>query len=201
MAYNWKNGRLAAGVLRHRIDIVTVSPVQDSAGGIDLNVNVIYANVWASVEAMTGTESFAAGAQNTVVTHQVVIRYIGAAPSWQSGYDYLPGALVKDSNGYLQQAQEPGGISDADAPTWNQTEGDETTDGNPSINTFAWLNLGVAPPRTGVTSTMQVWFGDRQFQITSVQNPDERTKMLCLSCYEINDSRQQSTSAQPGGLT
>jgi hypothetical protein len=73
-----------------------------------------------------------------------------------------------------------------------------TEDGDPSTG-VTWLNLGPAPPYTGVTAAMQVWFQGRQFQITSVQNVDERNKMLFLQCVEINDSRQQITN-QPGGL-
>lgn len=200
MAYNWKNGRLRAGKLRHRIDIVTVNPTQDSTGGTDVNVNIVYAQRWASIEAVGGTETLAAGSQTSVTTHQIVIRYIGAAPGWQTDFEYDTGTVVRDKNGYLQQAQSPGGISQSAELTFNQTEGQLTEDGNPSIGTFNWLNLGLAPTRTGVTAAMQVWFGDRQFQITSVENPDERTKMLCLMCVEINDSRQQNALAQPGGL-
>lgn len=198
MPYNWRTARLQAGKLRHRIDLVVVNPVQDSTGGTDLNSDIVYANVWALVEPLAGSETLAAQSQMTASTFQVVLRYIGAAPSWQPNYNYVGGALVKDSNGYLQQAQSGGGTSGAAAPTWGTHMGDLTQDGNLSTG-VVWKNLGPAPPNTGVKSSMQVWFNNRQFQITSVQNPDERNKMLCLTCVEINDSQQQSPGI-PGGL-
>ena len=201
MALNWKSGRLQAGKLRHRIDIVKVSPVQDSTGGVNFSVGIVYANVWASVETLSGMETFGAQSMVSAVSHQIIIRYIAGAPGYVIGQTYAAGQLTKDINGYLQQVQAPGGIATiTDNDSWNETEGMYTEDGNPSIGTFTWLNLGPAPPYTGVTSAMQVWFQGRQFQITSVFNPDERNKMLCLMCTEINDSRQQLQNNQPGGL-
>ena len=201
MALNWKSGRLQAGKLRHRIDIVKVSPVQDSTGGVNFSVGIVYANVWASVETLSGMETFGAQSMVSAVSHQIIIRYIAGAPGYVIGQTYAAGQLTKDINGYLQQVQAPGGIATiTDNDSWNETEGVYTEDGNPSIGTFTWLNLGPAPPYTGVTSAMQIWFQGRQFQITSVFNPDERNKMLCLMCTEINDSRQQLQNNQPGGL-
>ncbi len=201
MALNWKSGQLQAGKLRHRIDIVKVSPVQDSTGGVNFSVGIVYANVWASVETLSGMETFGAQSMVSAVSHQIIIRYIAGAPGYVIGQTYAAGQLTKDINGYLQQVQAPGGIATiTDNDSWNETEGMYTEDGNPSIGTFAWLNLGPAPPYTGVTSAMQIWFQGRQFQITSVFNPDERNKMLCLMCTEINDSRQQLQNNQPGGL-
>jgi head-tail adaptor len=72
---------LFAGRLRHKIDLVKVSNVQDSTGGFNLSIDVVYANVWASIEALSGMEKFAAHEFISQVSHQVVIRYIGAAPS------------------------------------------------------------------------------------------------------------------------
>jgi head-tail adaptor len=182
---------LNVGRLRKRISIVRVASLQDSMGGEDVNVNVLYANVWASVEALTGSEKFAAHEFVSEVSHQVVIRYIGAAPSWLATTIYLGNALVKDSNGNLQQAQSSGGLSGAEAPTWNPTQGGTTFDGDPSTG-ITWLNTGPAPARSGVNASMQVWLNGRQFQIQAVQNPDERNKMLLLQCVEINDSNQQN---------
>jgi head-tail adaptor len=190
---------LFAGRLRHRIDIVQLSSAQDSTGGLNVSADVIYAGMWASIEALSGTEKFAAHEFVSQVSHQVVIRYIGAAPSWQAANNYVGTALVKDSNGNLQQAQGSGGLSGATAPTWNATVGGTTADGSGST-AFTWKNLGAAPTRTGVTSGMQIWFQGRQFQIEAVLNPDERTKMLILMCIEINDSLQQLTT-QPGDLS
>jgi len=199
LAYNWKSGRLQAGRLRHRIDIVKVSPIQDSTGGVNFSVGVIYANVWASIESISGMETFGAQSMVSASSHQIIIRYIGPAPQWQPDQQYAAGTLVVDEQGYLQQAQAPGLFSGSVEPTWNETEGMYTDDGNPSIG-GQWLNIGVAPPYTGVTAAMQVWFQGRQFQISNVFNPDERNKMLVLMCTEINDSRQQLQNNQPGGL-
>jgi len=198
MAVNWKSGRLQSGKLRHRIDIVKVSPVQDSAGGINFSVGIIYANVWASIESMSGMETWAAQSEVATGSHQIIIRYIPGAPGYVVGQNYTPGMLTKDNDGYLQQAQAPGGVAIiTDDSVWNETEGMFTEDGNPSIETFTWLNLGVAPPYTGVTAAMQVRFQGRQFQINNVMNPDERSKMLCLMVTEINDSRQQTLNTLP----
>src|SRR5208337_2660249 len=201
MSINWKSGRLQSGKLRHRIDIVKVSPVQDSSGGINFSLGVVYANVWASIEALSGMESWAAQSEVATGSHQIIIRYIPGAPGYVVGQNYTAGMLIKDNAGYLQQVQAPGGIATIiDNTAWNETEGMFTEDGNPSIGSFVWLNLGVAPPYSGVTAAMQVWFQGRQFQINAVLNPDERNKMQCLMVTEINDSRQQLQNNQPGGL-
>jgi SPP1 family predicted phage head-tail adaptor len=42
-----------------------------------------------------------------------------------------------------------------------------------------------------VDASCRIWFNKRTFEITSVQNPDQRTKMLVLMAVEINDSKQQ----------
>jgi head-tail adaptor len=197
VAYNWRNGRLQAGKLRHRIDIVKVSSVQDSTGGTNWSADVVYANVWASVEALAGRETLVMESQASMVSHQVIIRYIGAAPDWQADTEYPAGFVCEDSNGNLQLAQSAG-LSGSTAPTWSAASGTFTSDGDPSTG-LEWKNLGASPPYTGVTAALQVWFQGRQFQITSVLNPDERNKMLVLMCLEINDSRQQIT-AQPSDL-
>jgi head-tail adaptor len=197
MATNWRTGRLQAGKLRHRIDIVKVSSVQDSTGGTNLSADTVYANVWASVEALAGRETLVMESQASMVSHQVIIRYIGAAPDWQADTEYPAGFVCEDSNGNLQLAQSAG-LSGSTAPTWSAASGTFTSDGDPSTG-LEWKNLGAAPPYTGVTAALQVWFQGRQFQITSVLNPDERNKLLCLMCLEISDSRQQLT-AQPSDL-
>lgn len=188
---------LFAGRLRNKINIVKVSPAQDSTGGTSLLVNILWANVWATVEAVIGNEQQAAQSEVSTVTHHVVIRYIGAAPSWLALSSYLASGLVKDSNGNLQQAQGAG-TTGAVAPAWNVTQGQTTQDGDPSTG-VTWLNLGPAPERSGLNSGMQIQYQGRQFQILNVQNPDERNKMLMLSCLEINDSLQQPVNAN-GGL-
>jgi len=146
-------------------------------------------------------ESWAAQSEVATGSHQIIIRYIPGAPGYVVGQNYTAGMLIKDNAGYLQQVQAPGGIATIiDNTAWNETEGMFTEDGNPSIGSFVWLNLGVAPPYSGVTAAMQVWFQGRQFQINAVLNPDERNKMQCLMVTEINDSRQQLQNNQPGGL-
>lgn len=167
-------------------------------GGQDVNVNVLYATVWASVEALSGSEKFAAHEFVSEVSHQVVIRYIGAAPSWLADSNYLTTAQIIDTNGNLQQPQGAG-LSGATAPTWNPTQGQTTFDGDPSTG-ITWLNLGPAPQRvTGVNSAMQVWTDGVQMQVQAVQNPDRRNKMLLLQCLEINDSNQQNPTLVGGG--
>lgn len=186
-----------AGRLRHVIAIVQPLAMQDSAGGFNTANAIVYAEVWASIEALTGTEKFAAHEFISQVTHQVVIRYIGPAPSWQPLFNYQQNALILDTNGNLQQAQSAG-LSGSAAPVWNTTLGGYTNDGNPSTG-LTWLNLGAPLPRTGIVAGMLVWFQGRVFQIEGVLNPDERNKVLVLTCIEINDSRQQITQ-QPQGL-
>src|SRR5271170_8461143 len=163
MAYNWRTGRLRAGKLRHRIDIVVVNPVQDSTGGFDLSSDIIYENVWASVEALSGRETLVLESQTSLVSHQIIIRYIGNAPDWQPHIEYAQGFLIEDANGNLQQSQAAGLSGDTD-PVWSTLAGGFTDDGDPSTG-LVWKNLGAAPPYTGVTSAMQVLFQGRQFQI------------------------------------
>jgi|HubBroStandDraft_6_1064221.scaffolds.fasta_scaffold200800_1 SPP1 family predicted phage head-tail adaptor len=68
---------LNVGRLRNQISIVRVSSVQDSTGGTNLSVDVLYANVWASVEAQGGGDSAnGGGGFVSKVTHQIVIRYL-----------------------------------------------------------------------------------------------------------------------------
>lgn len=177
---------LMAGRLRQKIDLVQVSKVQDSTGGTSLLSNTLYANVWASVEGVSGDEKYVGKDNLAQVSHQIVIRYIGAAPSWLGNNNYLESALVKDDSGFLQQAQGAG-TSGATQPVWNETIGGFTADGDPSTG-VTWKNVGVAPTRTGVVSAMQVIFNGRLFQITAVINVDERNKFLILLCVEQNDS-------------
>lgn len=186
---------LFAGRLRNKIDIVIPLPAQDSTGGYSLLANTVWANVWSTIEPIIGNEQQAAGTEMSTVTHSVLIRFIGAAPSWFKLTNYLGAALVKDSNGNLQQAQASGGLSGTVAPTWATGLGDLTQDGDPSTG-VVWKNLGPAPLRTAVSSKMQVQYQGRQFQILDVQNPDERNKMLFLMCIEIDT--QANVTLTPG---
>ncbi|MGA8429502.1 MAG: phage head closure protein [Candidatus Sulfotelmatobacter sp.] len=68
---------LNTGRLRNRVSIVRVSPVQDSTGGFDLSADVLYANVWASVESESGNDSAnGGGGFVSKVKYQVVLRYL-----------------------------------------------------------------------------------------------------------------------------
>lgn len=67
--------RLQAGRLRHRIDIVAPTNKQDSAGGISLDDNIVYANVWAAIEAVTTKDNLAVGEFVSQTTHKITIRY------------------------------------------------------------------------------------------------------------------------------
>jgi head-tail adaptor len=180
---------LPSGRLRHRIQLVRTKTAQDSTGGFDLDQCTLFATVWASMEALTGLEQFATESQVSRTTYQCIMRYIGAAPSWIESQAYLAGALIKDSNGNLQQAVADG-VSGATVPTWATSTGSFTHDGDPSLG-LSWKCLGVAPVRTAITAALQIVWQGRKFQITSVQNPDGRSKMLSLLCDEINDSTQQ----------
>lgn len=181
---------LQAGKFRHRISIVNTLQTQDSTGGFNLQTTVLFAAVWASVEAISGSEKLAAQSFTSQVTHKIIIRYIGAAPSWIPSFNYLGSTLIKDSNGNLQQSLG-GGLSGVDKPTWNQNVGQQTQDGDPSTG-VTWVNLRKAPTRAGVTANMQVIFNGRLFQIEDVLNVDERSKFLILNCIETNDSLQLS---------
>lgn len=177
---------LFTGRLRHRIDIVVPTRAQDSTGGWSVNNNTVFAKRYASVEAMSGNEGLATGAQTATGVYQIVVRYIGAAPNWVPLTEYVNHALVKDRNGNLQQAQNAGAAG-ATVPVWSTTLNGTTTDG-----AITWKNIGPAPRRTGLTSAMQIQWQGRQFQITAVLDPDGRKKMLVIMALEINDSRQQN---------
>lgn len=181
---------LQAGKLRHRISIVANNPTQDSTGGFNLDTTTLYAERWATVEALTGLEQYATDSQVSKATYQIVIRYIKAAPGWQPNTNYLTGALVNDAAGNLQVAVY-GGLSGATAPAWAAGLYAFTSDGDPSTG-LQWQNLGPCPVRSGVNAAMQIVWQGRKFQITAVLNPDGRSKVLVILADEINDSNQQS---------
>jgi SPP1 family predicted phage head-tail adaptor len=68
--------RLQAGKLRHRIDIVAPTNAQDSTGGISKADNIVYANVWAAIEAVTTKDTLATAEFISQSTHKVTIRYV-----------------------------------------------------------------------------------------------------------------------------
>jgi SPP1 family predicted phage head-tail adaptor len=125
---------IQVGKLRHRIQIVKPKLSQDTTGGFDLRTDNVVISCWASIEAMTGVEKFAAHEFTSNVSHKIWIRHPRSS-----------------------------------APT--------------------------------ITANMQVWFNTRQFQIEAVLNPDERKKVLCLICMEVDDSQNQVTAAPAESAT
>lgn len=191
----FRTPQIAAGKLRHRINIVVASPTQDSAGGVS-TTTIVYANVWAAVESITpGNDQLAAGEFTSVTPIVVTMRWIGPAPSWRATTDYLGNALVVDANLNLQIALASGGLSGAVAPNpWNPDINGHTTDGDPSTG-VTWNNLGpLTNTKSGVHAGMLVHWNGHILQIKSCSNPDGRNKILLLICTEINDSNQQSSS-------
>lgn len=180
---------LMAGKLRHRIQLTVPSKTQDSTGGFDLQQNVLWATVWASMDVLSGMEQYATESQVNRVTYRVTIRYVGYAPGWLANQAYLAGTLVIDNNGNLQQAQAAG-ISGATMPVWAGSAGAFTADGDPSLG-ITWKNLDKPPAVTGVTGKFQIVWNGRAYQINAVLNPDGRRKMLILMADQINDSTQQ----------
>ncbi len=66
---------LQAGKLRHRVTIVKPTLVQDAAGGWNAFQDVVICTMWATIEALTGTEKFAAHEFSTEVTHAIYMRH------------------------------------------------------------------------------------------------------------------------------
>ena len=63
------------GKYRHRIEIVKPTLVQDSVGGWSVSNNTVIYTTWATVEALSAAEKWAAHEFASVVTHKVVIRH------------------------------------------------------------------------------------------------------------------------------
>jgi len=68
--------RLESGKLRHRIDILNAVTGQDSMGGQTAGAGSTFATVWASVEALSAREIFAAQQITAQVSHKVTIRWL-----------------------------------------------------------------------------------------------------------------------------
>ena len=66
---------LQAGKLRHRIRIVQPDTTQDTAGGVSQNDVNVLCTTWATVQALTGVEKFAAHEFISQVTHAIYLRY------------------------------------------------------------------------------------------------------------------------------
>jgi len=63
-----------SGKLRHRVQIVQPSLTQDTAGGWNVNTNTLVLQCWATIEALSGVEKFAAHEFTSNVTHSIWIR-------------------------------------------------------------------------------------------------------------------------------
>lgn len=66
---------LQAGKFRHRIQIVKPNTTQSATGGWSVNQSTVILTTWATIEALTGTEKFAAHEFAAEVTHRVWIRH------------------------------------------------------------------------------------------------------------------------------
>lgn len=64
-----------AGRYRHRVQLVKPTLVQNGAGGWDIRSNTVVATLWASIEALTAMEKFAAHEFASSVTHKIWIRH------------------------------------------------------------------------------------------------------------------------------
>jgi SPP1 family predicted phage head-tail adaptor len=68
--------QLRAGLLRHQIRIAVPNWTPDSWGDNQIDSASVLGSVWASVEALSGRELFAAQQRVSNVTHVVTIRYM-----------------------------------------------------------------------------------------------------------------------------
>lgn len=64
-----------SGKLRHRVQIVKPTLAQDTTGGWTVNQDTIVLECWATIEALTGVEKFAAHEFTSNVTHSIWIRH------------------------------------------------------------------------------------------------------------------------------
>ena len=65
-----------AGRLRDRIQIVNPTGAQDTTGGTSLADYTTFAEVWATVEAESGTEQLVAESFTAVARYRIVLRYL-----------------------------------------------------------------------------------------------------------------------------
>lgn len=75
------------GRYRHKIQIVKPILTADSAGGWNADKNTLVLNTWASVEALSASEKWAAHEFASVVTHRVIMRHPRSA---------VPGGITAD---------------------------------------------------------------------------------------------------------
>jgi len=65
---------IAAGRLRHRVQIEADTPTRASDGG-DVEAWSTVATVWAGIEPLSGREYFTAQQTQSQVTHKITVRY------------------------------------------------------------------------------------------------------------------------------
>jgi len=68
--------RIRAGELRHRIQLVKPTLLQDASGGFEEDQANVVATVYAKIEALSGRELYAAQQKVSEVSHQITIRYM-----------------------------------------------------------------------------------------------------------------------------
>jgi SPP1 family predicted phage head-tail adaptor len=93
--------RLTTALLRSRVTIETPEDTNDDAGAL-VRVWTPLADVWAKVEPQRGAEFRSAGAQETLLTHNVTIRWrpdLGAPTRFRLGSRAL----------YIRAAFDPDG--------------------------------------------------------------------------------------------
>lgn len=78
---------LVSGRLRHKIQIVQPVRTQDSTGGWNVNTNNPIYSCWASIEALSASEKWAAHEFASMVTHKVIIRHPRSAISGVTSLD------------------------------------------------------------------------------------------------------------------
>lgn len=84
---------LVSGRLRHRVQIVQPVRVQDSTGGWSVNSNAVVYSTWASIEALSATEKWAAHEFASVVTHKVIMRHPRSAISGVTSLDGIDSTM------------------------------------------------------------------------------------------------------------
>jgi len=71
----YTNLKLRTGKMRHRIQFVTPSTMQDGYGGVYLANTSPVLTCWAYIEAITGKDILAAQQFSDIATHHIVIRF------------------------------------------------------------------------------------------------------------------------------
>lgn len=80
--------QIQAGQLRHRLDIIAPTLVQDTFGGTDIDQENVVATIWGYVESLTGRELEAAQQIVAQVTHKITIRWMdGLRPQQNVVFD------------------------------------------------------------------------------------------------------------------